>query len=86
MRSSVCKIDAILICFAWWKGAFLVTVADAKAVLRLMMTDTAPQIEAVSEATSIPQTTDFHLGEIEPPPPACFLQEEDEEEGIWIWI
>ena len=24
---------------------------DAKAVLRLMMTDTAPQIEAVSEAT-----------------------------------
>ena len=50
-----------------------------------MMTDTAPQIEAVSEATSIPQTTDFHLGEIEPPPPACFLQEEDEEEGIWIW-
>ena len=82
MRSSVCK-DAILICFgrrpSWLE-------ADAKAVLRLMMTDTAPQIEAVSEATSIPQTTDFHLGEIEPPPPACFLQEEDEEEGIWIWI
>ena len=60
--TSVCKEDfAILICFGGEGGLFLVIEEpDAKAVLRLMMTDTAPQIEAVSEAT-ITTDTDFHL-------------------------
>ena len=86
MRSSVCK-DAILICFgrrpSWLE-------ADAKAVLRLMMTDTAPQIEAVSRATTTHTHTHFHLGEIERHNCRNLLllqrEEEEEDEGIWIWI